>query len=193
VDELSICEGCLDLYGTSHHPRIWHDPKTFDPDRLRRAPSAFEFVPQGAGDAALKRRCPGEEITVQLMKADVTLLTSSILAKRVGLRKAKAAVARKLAVIMHRMWTDGTDFSGRPTRSLPNQRSAAEFPHNERVRCPCRDVGGGEIVRFFARLDLGTAFATLSASVSLNAIMQPRSAKPQTDAKTASTSHGGAP
>src|SRR6266567_3201562 len=51
--------------------------------------------------------------------------------------------------------------SGRPTRSLPKQRSSAEFPHNERVRCPCRDDGGGEIVRFFARLDLGTAFATL--------------------------------
>src|SRR6266568_8495651 len=51
--------------------------------------------------------------------------------------------------------------SGRPTRSLPKQWSSAEFPHNERVRCPCRDDGGGEIVRFFARLDLGTAFATL--------------------------------
>src|SRR6266566_1265405 len=51
--------------------------------------------------------------------------------------------------------------SGRPTRSLPKQRSSAEFPHNERVRCPCRDDGGGEIVRFFARLDLGTAFATV--------------------------------
>src|SRR5207247_9415494 len=51
--------------------------------------------------------------------------------------------------------------SGRPTRSLPEQRSSAEFPPNERVRCPCRDDGGGEIVRFFARLDLGTAFATL--------------------------------
>jgi transposase len=32
------------------------------------------------------------------------------LAKRVGLRKAKVAVARKLAVTMHRMWIDGTDF-----------------------------------------------------------------------------------
>src|SRR5438128_10612534 len=51
--------------------------------------------------------------------------------------------------------------SGRPTRSLPEQRSSAEFPPNERVRCPCRDDVGGEIVRFFARLDLGTAFATL--------------------------------
>lgn len=32
------------------------------------------------------------------------------LMKRIGARKAKVAVARKLAVIMHRMWTDGTDF-----------------------------------------------------------------------------------
>ena len=51
--------------------------------------------------------------------------------------------------------------SGRPTRPLLRQRSSAEFAHNERVRCPCRDDGGGEIVRFFARLNLGTAFATL--------------------------------
>ena len=32
------------------------------------------------------------------------------LAKRSGLRKAKVAVARKLAVILHRMWIDGTEF-----------------------------------------------------------------------------------
>ena len=33
------------------------------------------------------------------------------LVKRKGLRKAKAAVARKLAVILHRMWIDGTEFN----------------------------------------------------------------------------------
>ena len=32
------------------------------------------------------------------------------LARRVGFKKAKVAVARKLAVILHRMWRDGTDF-----------------------------------------------------------------------------------
>jgi transposase len=32
------------------------------------------------------------------------------LMKRVGATKAKVAVARKLAVILHRIWTDGTDF-----------------------------------------------------------------------------------
>ena len=33
------------------------------------------------------------------------------LAQRNGLRKAKVAVARKLAVILHRMWIDGTEFN----------------------------------------------------------------------------------
>jgi hypothetical protein len=32
------------------------------------------------------------------------------LAKRSGLREAKVAVARKLAVILHRMWIEGTEF-----------------------------------------------------------------------------------
>jgi transposase len=32
------------------------------------------------------------------------------LAKRIGMRRAKVALARKLAVIMHRMWRDQTDF-----------------------------------------------------------------------------------
>jgi transposase len=33
------------------------------------------------------------------------------IAKRVGMKKAKVALARKLAVIMHRMWVDGTRFA----------------------------------------------------------------------------------
>lgn len=32
------------------------------------------------------------------------------LARRAGMQKAKVAVARKLAVILHRMWIDGADF-----------------------------------------------------------------------------------
>jgi hypothetical protein len=32
-------------------------------------------------------------------------------AQRSGLRKAKVAVARKLSVILHRMWVDGTNFN----------------------------------------------------------------------------------
>ena len=32
------------------------------------------------------------------------------LARRIGAKKAKVAMARKLAVILHRMWIDQTDF-----------------------------------------------------------------------------------
>lgn len=32
------------------------------------------------------------------------------LAKRIGGKKARVALARKLAVIMYRMWLDGTEF-----------------------------------------------------------------------------------
>jgi hypothetical protein len=34
----------------------------------------------------------------------------TLLAKRIGSRKACVAVARKLAIIMHRMWVEETDF-----------------------------------------------------------------------------------
>jgi hypothetical protein len=42
---------------------------------------------------------------------DATLFFRQLLTKRNGLRKAKVAVARKLAVILHRMWIDGTEFN----------------------------------------------------------------------------------
>jgi hypothetical protein len=32
------------------------------------------------------------------------------IARKAGVQKAKVAVARKLAVILHRMWADGSDF-----------------------------------------------------------------------------------
>ena len=43
------------------------------------------------------------------------------LAKRSGLRKAKVAVARKLAVILHRMWIEGAEFnwSSKKTANQP--------------------------------------------------------------------------
>ena len=32
------------------------------------------------------------------------------LVKRIGAKKAKVAIARKIAVILHCIWTDGTQF-----------------------------------------------------------------------------------
>src|SRR5256886_2060127 len=45
------------------------------------------------------------------------------LAKRNGLRKAKVAVARKLAVILHRMWVDGTEFNWSTKKAAASQGS----------------------------------------------------------------------
>jgi len=40
-------------------------------------------------------------------------------AKRRGLKRAKVAVARRLAVILHRMWIDGTTFRWSKTEAAP--------------------------------------------------------------------------
>ena len=73
------------------------------------------------------------------------------LAKRNGLRKATVAVARKLAVILHRMWIDGTEFNWSKKEVVSYRANEITgFPQNGGKRRPCRDDGGGEIARFFA-------------------------------------------
>jgi transposase len=45
-------------------------------------------------------------------------------AKRAGSRKAKVALARKLAVVLHRMLVDGTPFAAEPTKAAPRPLAA---------------------------------------------------------------------
>jgi fatty-acid peroxygenase len=60
----------LDLFGQNHDPALWHDPYAFDPRRfLERPPGRDALVPQGGGDRAAGHRCPGEDITVALLRA----------------------------------------------------------------------------------------------------------------------------
>jgi hypothetical protein len=40
------------------------------------------------------------------------------LARRAGMKKAKVALARKLAVILHRMWVSGLRFDAQKASSL---------------------------------------------------------------------------
>lgn len=44
---------------------------------------------------------------------------ATALAARIGLRRAKVALARKLAVVMHAIWVDGTEFDWAAGRSNP--------------------------------------------------------------------------
>jgi fatty-acid peroxygenase len=60
----------LDIYGTNHDPRTWRDPEAFRPDRFKvHETTPFDFVPQGGGSHAQTHRCPGEDITVALVKS----------------------------------------------------------------------------------------------------------------------------
>lgn len=69
----------LDLYGTNHDDRLWQNPHVFNPERFRnRATNAYDFIPQGGGDYQIHHRCPGEWITVELIKMIMDFLVREI-------------------------------------------------------------------------------------------------------------------
>ncbi len=100
-----------------------------DPDRFRRSRSVGAYVGltprrHASGEVDWSGRiskCGDGMVRSYLFEAAGVLLTrvpqwcklkawGHRLWKRIGFKKAKIAVARKLAVILHRMWRDGTDF-----------------------------------------------------------------------------------
>jgi transposase len=100
-----------------------------DPTRFRRSRSVgayFGLTPRrhASGEVDWTGRiskCGDAMVRTYLFEAAGVLLTrvphwcklkawGHRLWKRIGFKKAKVAVARKLAVILHRMWRDGTDF-----------------------------------------------------------------------------------
>jgi transposase len=67
-------------------------------------------------------KCGDEMMRVMLYEAAQSMLTRTVkwswlkawaikIARHRGLKKATVALARRLAVIMHRIWVDGTEFS----------------------------------------------------------------------------------
>lgn len=69
----------LDLFGTDRDPRTWEEPDAFRPERFGRSNGGlFGFVPQGGGEHAVHHRCPGEWITLELMRVAVRFLTETI-------------------------------------------------------------------------------------------------------------------
>ncbi|MDC3414230.1 cytochrome P450 [Aquibacillus sp. 3ASR75-11] len=69
----------LDIYGTNHDPRLWKNPTEFQPERFTEwEGSLFDFIPQGGGDSGKGHRCPGEGITLEVMKASMDFLVNKI-------------------------------------------------------------------------------------------------------------------
>ena len=69
----------LDLYGTNHDPKTWTNPDVFAPNRFKDwSGSPFDFVPQGGGDYWEHHRCPGEWVTIEVMKIVLDFLVNDI-------------------------------------------------------------------------------------------------------------------
>lgn len=69
----------LDMYGTNHDSRIWEKPDEFNPERFKEwKGSLFDFIPQGGGDPSKTHRCPGEGITIEIMKGSLDFLVNKI-------------------------------------------------------------------------------------------------------------------
>jgi fatty-acid peroxygenase len=60
----------LDVYGQNHDPGLWERPYSFEPQRfVDRRIGPFDLIPQGGGVPDTGHRCPGEDITVALLRA----------------------------------------------------------------------------------------------------------------------------
>lgn len=69
----------LDLYGTNHDARLWEAPESFNPQRFAQdEKQPYGFIPQGGGDYQAHHRCPGEIITIELLKVFLRFMTREI-------------------------------------------------------------------------------------------------------------------
>ena len=81
-EDFEFTEGArvmLDIYGTNHDERSWAEPNQFRPERfVGWIGDPYSLIPQGAGDVATGHRCPGEALTIELMKSATRLLTRAL-------------------------------------------------------------------------------------------------------------------
>lgn len=129
VREKAACRRLMGCPGIGPVTALAYASAIDDPARFSKSSSASAYLgltprryQSGEIDRAGKiSKCGDAMVRSLLYEAANALLTrvkrwSSLkawgmrLVKRIGARKAKVAVARKMAVILHRMWMDGSDF-----------------------------------------------------------------------------------
>jgi hypothetical protein len=116
------------------HPCVGgYAPKT-DTAYLGLTPRRYQSSERSHSGAI--SRCGDSLVRAYLFEAATTLLTRTgkwsalkawglRLAKRSGMKKVTVAVARKLAVIMHRMWVEGSAFRWPATQPHQLRKTAA--------------------------------------------------------------------
>jgi fatty-acid peroxygenase len=69
----------LGLYATNHDPDLWESPDQFRPERFGDwNEDPYGFIPQGGGDRERDHRCPGDRVSVELIKEAVRFFTEEI-------------------------------------------------------------------------------------------------------------------
>ncbi|ABE49710.1 cytochrome P450 [Methylobacillus flagellatus] len=69
----------LDIYGTHRDPALWQDPAQFIPERFKDWDgNSFGLIANGGATYEYHHRCPGEWITIALMKAITRMLVHEI-------------------------------------------------------------------------------------------------------------------
>jgi transposase len=136
VRQDEVCRRLMSVPGVGALVAITYRSAVDDPNRIQRSKGAgalFGLTPKKYKSGEQDRtggitRTGDEMVRTALYEAANVMLTrttrfSSLkrwaieVAKRRGLKRARVALARKLAVILHRMWVDGSTF--RWTRQKP--------------------------------------------------------------------------
>lgn len=124
-----VCRRLMTMGGIGKLTALAYRTAIDDPDRFRHSASVGAYLgltPRRYASGEIDRmgrisRCGDALVRSYLYEAANIMLirargTSPLkswglkLAKRAGFKKARVALARKMAVVLHRMWRDGTDF-----------------------------------------------------------------------------------
>jgi transposase len=125
----AVCQRLMTMPGVGPLTALSFQATVDDPARFRHSASVGAYVgltPRRYASGEVDRmgkisRCGDALMRSYLYEAANIMLTRSRkenplrswaakLAKRAGYKKARVALARKMAVVLHRMWVDGTDF-----------------------------------------------------------------------------------
>lgn len=126
----SVCKRLMTIPGVGKITALTFKAEIDDPLRFKKSRDVGVHVgltPRRYASGEVDRsggisKCGNGALRTLLFEAAVTMLTRSVrwsrlkswgvrLAQRNGFKAASTAMARKLAVVMHRMWVDGTDFA----------------------------------------------------------------------------------